>query len=429
MKSEKQILESRAAIVAQVKDKWADVKKENRSPNQEELDFFNKADADLIALTSERDAIVKDANSITEIETRIGKYESMLAETATVPQEVRSVRPGLAAPKPEVRSTLNKFLRHGYGELTHEERSVLGHATNVAEAELRGTSTLVSSTTTLGGFTMPEEWASELYKTMLWYGGALEAAGIKYHSSGGGDLHLPKVADTANVGAIITQGTGDVVLDTTFSELVLGAFGYTSKIIKLSIELIEDSAYDIQKEISDLAAIRIGRKLNTDLTVGDGSSKPLGMAAAAGAGKTAASATAVTRGEIIDLMHSVDKAHRMGPRVGFMFNDTTLAALKKLAFGTGDDRPLWVMSMREGAPDTLEGQRYFINNDMASMTTGLKSFLYGDFSKYIIRQVGGYLLARSTERYFEERAVAYFVFARFDGDLLDTAALKYLIQA
>lgn len=420
MRSEKQILEQRANIVEQVKDKWADVRKENRSPNEDELSFFNKADVDIIALTKEVDDLRSANATTTDLENRVASYESLLGEKAKE-KESRSVVE-TAKPKAEVRATIDKFMRQGYGALNTEERSVLG-------TEQRGTSTLVSSTTTLGGYTMPEEWASELYKTMLWYGGALDACGIKYHSSGGGDLHLPKVADTANVGAIITQGTGDAVLDTTFSEVVLGAFGYTSKMIKVSWELLEDSAYNISSEVQELAAIRLGRILNTHFTTGDGSSKPLGLVPAAAAGKTAASATAITRAELVDLVHSVDKAHRSGPRVGFMFNDSTLAAIKKLSFGSSDDRPLWVPSMREGAPDSLEGFKYTINNDMAAIATGQKTILFGDFSKYIIRQVGGYQMARSTERYIDERSVVFFVFARFDADIIDSAAIKYLIQA
>ena len=114
--------------------------------------------------------------------------------------------------------------------------------------------------------------------------------------------------------------------------------------------------------------------------------------------------------------------------VAFMLNDTTLAAFKKLTIGTNDDRPLWQPSVREGEPDRIEGYKYFINNDMPAMTTGLKSMLFGNFDKYAIRQVGSYIMGRSDERYFEERAVAFSLFARFDGRYLDTAAVKHLIE-
>lgn len=419
MRSEKTILEERARIVAQVEDKWKGLKTEGRtSPTEDELAFFEKADVDIKALTDERNALLKANEDASKIEGKLDEYRSMLSEK---PIESRSVTQEKA--KPNFDATLRKWMQFGGEVLTHDERSVL------TGAEKRGTSTLVSSTQNLGGYAMPEEWSSELYKTMLWYGGVLEACGISYNSSGGGDLHLPKVNDTSNTGAIITQGTGDVVLDTTFAELVLSAYTYTSKMIKVSWEMFEDVAFNVNQEVQAIAAERLGRITNTHFTTGDNSGKPNGVATASALGKSAAGASAVTRAEIIDLIHSVDRAYRVGPKVGFMFNDTTLSALKKLTFGTGDDRPLWQPSIREGEPDRLEGYKYWINNDMANMATAQKSILFGDFSKYKIRQVGGYNLARSTERYIDERAVVFFVTARFDADLIDTTAIKHILQA
>lgn len=414
MRSEKTILEERARVIAQVEDKWKAVKTEGRSPNEDELSFFDKADIDIKALTEERNAILKT----TEKEAKLDEYRGLLSETAT---ETRSVK-GEQIAKPAHKDALRKWMMYGDTALTSEERSVL-------TGEQRGTSTLVSSTQNLGGYAMPEEWSSELYKTMVWYGGVLEACGISYHSTGGGDLHLPKVNDTSNTGAIIAQGIGDAVLDTTFSELVLSAYTYTSKMIKVSWEMFEDVAFNPDVEVRQIAAERLGRITNTHFTTGDNSGKPHGVATASALGKNAASATAVTVNELIDLIHSVDKAYRSGPKVGFMWNDTTLAALKKLTFGTGDDRPLWQPSIREGEPDRFEGYRYTINNDMANMATGQKSILFGDFSKYKIRQVGGYNMARSTERYIDERAVVFFITARFDADLIDTTAIKHILQA
>ena len=414
MRSEKTILEERARIIGQVDDKWKEVRAESRDPNQDELSFFDNADKDIARLTEERDAMLKNK----DLETRMEGYKSLLSDQPT--PEPRSVKPETA--KPDRATALRKWMMYGHEGITPEERQVLG-------TELRGTSTLVSSTPGLGGYAMPEEWASDLYKVMVWYGGMLEAAGISYNSSGGGDLHIPKVNDTTNVGAIIGQGVPDVVLDTDFTETVLSAYTYTSKIIKVSWEMFDDVAFNVDAEVRQIAAERLGRILNTHFTTGDNSGKPHGAVTASTLGKGAAGATSVTVFEILDLIHSVDRAYRQGPRVAFMWNDTTLAALKKLSFGSGDDRPLWQPSIREGEPDRFEGYKYIVNNDMPAMATGNKSILFGDFSKYKIRQVGGYGLARSTERFIDERAVAFFVTARFDADLVDNTAIKHLIQA
>lgn len=417
MRSEKVILEERAGIINQVRDKWADVRKENRSPNDDELTFFDNADKDITKLTTEADEVRKAKG----YEDRANGYESLLsdkpAERSVLPENAK------APTKEQHRAAFRKWTMYGDAGINAEERSILNSYAK------RGTSTQVSSTTTLGGFAMPEDWVAELEKKMAWYGGALDACGIKYRSSGGGDMHVTTVDDTAQKGAIITQGTGDVVNDLTFAEILLKAYSYTSKMLKFSWESFDDLSFDPANEAQDISAERIGRILNEHFTTGDNSTKPQGLVNGSTLGKTAAGASAITRDEIVDLVHSVDRAYRFGPRVAFMFADSTLAYIKKLAFGSSDDRPLWQPSIREGEPDRLEGFKYFVNNDMAAIATGNKTVLFGDFSKYVIRQTGDYIFSKSTERYFEERAVAFALFCRFDGRYVQTAAVKHLIQA
>lgn len=418
MKSEKQLLEQRTVIVNQVRDKWADVRKESRDANADEVAFFDKADLDITALTAE----IENTRKVSGLEAKAEGYATMLTEGEQTRSVMGEKAQTTSAQKADHKAVLRKWMLEGAKSLTPEERSVMG-------AEQRGTSTQISSTTTLGGYAMPADWANELYMNMLWYSGALEACGIKFKTAGGGDFHFPTVNDTANKAVIIGQGSGDTVKDLTFAEKIWKAWTYTTGIVKWSHESFDDLSFDIVAATREIKAERLGRGLNYDFTVGTDTTMPQGLVVGATAGKTAASATAITRAEIVDLIHSVDKSHRSGPKVGFMLNDSTLAAFKKLTIGTNDDRPLWQPSVREGEPDRIEGHKYWINNDMPAMTTGLKSMLFGNFDKYAIRQVGSYVMSRSDERYFEERAVAFSLAARFDGRYLDTAAVKYLIQA
>jgi HK97 family phage major capsid protein len=143
-------------------------------------------------------------------------------------------------------------------------------------------------------------------------------------------------------------------------------------------------------------------------------------------GKTAASATAIASDEIIDLIHSVDPAYRGAPKVGFMFNDLTLAAIRKLKDGQGNY--LWQMGdVKNGVPGTLLGYRYWINQAMDSIATAKKTMLFGDFGKYYVRKVGSPTIGVLRERFWPDLGVAGLI--RFDGELGDTAAVKHLLQA
>ena len=140
---------------------------------------------------------------------------------------------------------------------------------------------------------------------------------------------------------------------------------------------------------------------------------------------------AVTRqafDEIIDLFHSVDPAYRASPSCRFMFNDSTLSAIRKLK--DGDGNYLWqAADGRAGEPAAILGRGYVINQAMDSIATAKKTVLFGDMNKYVVRRVRDFTLLRLAERYAEYYQVGFLAFNRLDGELLDTAAVKHLVQA
>ncbi|MFN9292921.1 MAG: phage major capsid protein, partial [Planctomyces sp.] len=144
--------------------------------------------------------------------------------------------------------------------------------------------------------------------------------------------------------------------DLTFGQKQLDAYKYGT-IAKVSWELLQDNTYNIEQELRTVFAPRFGRKLNEDCTTGNGSGNPNGVVTASTLGKTAASATAFTYLEILDLKHAIDPAYRNSPSFGFMMNDAVLLAIKKLV--DGENRPLWMPSYVAGQPDRIDGTQYW----------------------------------------------------------------------
>jgi HK97 family phage major capsid protein len=202
-------------------------------------------------------------------------------------------------------------------------------------------------------------------------------------------------------------------------------------LVQASNQLLTDTGVPLQAAIGGLLAERLGRIFNQYYTTGSGSSQPTGILAASnGSAKGAdAGATALTRDNLLDLLHSVDPAYRRSPSATLMMNDATLKYLRKLVIGASDDRPLWQPSMIQGEPATIEGFRYIINQDMPSIGTGNKSVAFGDFSKYIIRTVGSITLRRLDERYAELLLVGFLAWQRADGRLLNVNAVKHILHA
>ena len=111
-----------------------------------------------------------------------------------------------------------------------------------------------------------------------------------------------------------------------------------------------------------------------------------------------------------------------------MFHDNVLAYLRKLV--DGDSRPLWNSGMSAGVPDTLHGRPYTVNQQMSSTITATdKTVLFGAFEKYVIRDVSSVRLYRLEERYRDLDQTGFIAFSRHDGELINTGAVKHLIQA
>jgi HK97 family phage major capsid protein len=326
-------------------------------------------------------------------------------------------------------------------DVTEEQRAIAARAgidLSKNEMQLRMLPTgelraLTTSTGSSGAYTLPTGFVPKLEVAQIAVS-SVRSSSTVIRTDTGNALTFPTADDTSNTGAILAENTQFTTsTDPTFSTMTLNAYTYYSKPVLVPIQLLQDTGVDLENFIASALGIRIGRAQNAHYTTGDGSSKPNGIVTAATSGKTAASATAITFPELVDLEHSIDPIYRSAPGVRYMFKDSTLQALKKLV--DGSSRPLWQAGISatfaNGAPDTINGYRYIINQDMPAMTTGLKSVLFGDLSKYIVRECLDFTLLRLNERYADYLQVGFVAFLRSDGDLLDagTHPVKYLIQA
>ena len=281
-----------------------------------------------------------------------------------------------------------------------------------------------------GGFTVPTTLAGFIVEAMKDWGPMYDP-GITTEivTSSGNPFDIPTNDDTGNTATLLTEGadlTDDNSGDLVFGEKNLGAFVYATPWLKISFELLQDSAFNLEAFVGRKIGERSGRIANNRLTVGTGTNMPQGIVPAAALGHTAASATAIASDELILLQHSVNAAYRRSPRCGWMFADTTLSAIRRLKDGQGNY--LWQMGdVRVGAPDLILGKPYWVNDDVPAIATGNRTVLFGDMSAYIVRKVGSPLLGIVRERFWPKVGMAGLV--RFDGELTDSVAVKALRQA
>lgn len=404
MKNKLELYAEKKDVFAQMSDLNKRAANENRDLNADEKVQFDKLDARM-------DEVIASIERQT-------KFEERAKQEAANQYEAKAETPSVDLKEARI-AAYTKMLRYGEKSLNREERNAL---------EKRGTSTQITTTDALGGYTVPEGFGDEIIKSMAHYSGVLEAARI-IRTNSGNPLPYPTSDQTAVKGKRIGEGVAQAVLDVTFGTKVLNSYIYTSDIIKWSYALAQDSAFDVGAETNLIAAERLGRILNEELTSADGSSKPNGVVTAAAVGKVATATNAITSSELLDLIYSVDRNYRANGSL--MLNDSTVKAIRQLEIGSADSRPLWQPSLRDGEPDTIHGYKYYVNNDMDALSSGASSdvVLFGDFSKYIVRMSKDFTLKPLFERYADEMVVAYFMYCRADGELMDAAAIKKLALA
>lgn len=279
-----------------------------------------------------------------------------------------------------------------------------------------------------GGYTVRETWRETVIEACKAYGGMREIAEV-ITTSDGGPMHFMVADDTANMGYIIAENQPAQEASITFGARTLTAYMYTTGYVPVSFQLLQDSAIDIEAYLTRIFATRLARITNQHFATGTGVNQPRGIAMETTSSVTAASATALTADELIDLEHSVDPCYRGGPGVRWMFNDTTLRELKQLKDGEG--RPLWMPGFAQGEPATILGHRYVINQDVASMASGAKAVFFGDMSAYKIRDVRDMMVLRLEEIHALNAQVTFIAFSRHDGGLIDAGQgpVKHLVMA
>jgi len=288
-----------------------------------------------------------------------------------------------------------------------ERRTMQGRRVSESRAQSVGTGSA-------GGFVVSTGFQAELARALKDFGGVREVARVLPTSSGN-DIEWPAVDDTGNTGALLAENTQDAEQDIALSQITLKAYKYTSKIVRVSLELLQDSEVGIDGLLSEMFAERLGRIHNAHFTTGDNASKPQGIVTAANVGKTAASATAIAADELFDLQHSLDPAWRKRGAT-WMMSDSTLKAVRLLKDTT--NQYLFRPGLAAGVADTILGDPFVINQDVPAIATTAKSIAYGDFSQYVIRDVRDITLLRLEERYADFFQVGFVAFSRNDGRLV-----------
>jgi len=369
--------------------------------------LVNKAD-----FTS-ADQAIYDAriSEVDDLDARIARISAVNERVVSDALEGRALEATARAVRDnggDPRAVFHKWLRGGDGALNAADWGVVQN-------------TMSTTTNSEGGFAVATEVATSILEALKAYGGMRAVADV-IQTAQGNPINYPTSDGTSEVGELIGENTTATSADVVFGVKTLSTYKYSSKIVAVPYELLQDSSVDVEALVRNRLTTRLGRITNTHFTTGTGSSQPNGIVTASSAGKTGATGqtTSVIYDDLVDLQHSVDPAYRANGK--FMMNDLTVRSVRKIK--DGQSRPIFVpgyeVGVPGGVPDTLLGSPLVVNQDVAVMAASAKSILFGDFSNYKIRDVMDVSLFRFTDSaYTKLGQVGFLAWMRAGGQFVD----------
>lgn len=367
------------------------------------------------------------ADTMSRIDKQIEAHMRMLQEDAEATgadaeqfrvsaSQVRDADGRMTPQAKAAREVLGRFISNGWGALSQDEIRQVRNAQSVG-------------TGSQGGFTVQTDISRNVIDQMAAYGGMRRLA-TSIVTTGGNPMSLPLSDGTAEEGEIVAENATANSQDFAFSLVPLNVFKFSSKIIAIPYELLQDSQIDVIAFVTQRIRNRLGRIMNRKFTVGSGTAEPWGIVPASSVGKTAATGntTTLTYDDLVDLVDSVDFAYQEGDgKCAFQMHQQTRKVVRKIKDANG--RPIWTPDWDEGitglSGDMLLGQPVVLNNQMATPAANAKTITFGDHSRYTIRDTMDITILRFDDsNYASKGQVGFLAWARSGGNLTDTYAVK-----
>lgn len=406
MANTQELREQRAQIWEQMQEVVNRAEREGRPLNEEDKAVYDRLESDLDGKGEE---IARAEKHLT--------IANAMSSFGPAPSEVDPEPVGKDGSELYA-SAFNSWMRRGPQALDAEQAQALrGGFTDIQNA---------AGTTSggAGGYLVPAGFRTKLVEAVKSVAAMRQVAEV-ITTETGNSLPWPTVDDTANEGVIIGENVQNTEQDFTFGTNQLEAYMYSSKIVRVSFQLLQDSAFDLDSWLAKALGQRIGRIQARHFTVGAGSTEPDGIATSATAGVTGVTGQTTTVGydDLMGLSESIDPAYIEGGNCNWMMSQDARKMVRKIK--DNQDRPLWEPSLAKGAPDSLLGHGVVLNNYVPVPAANAKSILFGDFREaYVIRDASDVALLRLTERYADYFQVGFVAFQRSDGTMQNAGAVK-----
>ena len=188
-------------------------------------------------------------------------------------------------------------------------------------------------------------------------------------------------------------------------------------IIRVTSELLKDSAIDIEAYLATAFADRLAVSEEEAFLAGDGVDKPLGLIQQAKVGCTTENAGTVSLQDVLNLIFSVPEKHRRNGTL--LMNDNTLLQLYKQAMEQGKQ-------LLFDKPDTFFGMPIVRCGAMPDAQPGNIPILFGDFKQVYINNNGQRNIKRLDQLFIVNDHIGFLLSERVGNKLAVPDAVKGL---
>lgn len=308
----------------------------------------------------------------------------------------------------EYRDAFFSYIRHGAQGISEQERSILSKRAD-----------LTSGAGNKGGYLVPTMIANQIISGLNAQSYIRQMANV-YSTTSTTDIPVDE-----SIPSFGWLGESDVYqqTDLTFGKVVIGAHK-TGGIIKVSEELLEDNAFNLEMHLENKIITGFDVVEEQAFLTGDGTGKPTGIVTSASAGVAAASATAITSDEVIDFVYSIPARYRAGSAV--IASTAFIKAVRKMK--GSDGQYLWQPSLAADRPETLMGRALYESEYMPNIATGTIPAVIANLKYYDVVDRGQMYIQRLVEKYAEAGMVGFRVRKRTEGKLTISAAAKKFVM-
>jgi len=344
------------------------------------IDNLNSTFEDFKSENSKRlDEIEKKGSADPILEEKVDKMADDISKMAETKQAIELQAKNLAEAQAKLDNLETVIGRPNTGETKDVDiqMKAFGDWLRKGEVDEMEKKALYESDDTLGGFYAPAEYVADLIKGVTEISPIRSIARVRSTSNRG--IEIPKRTGQFAAQFVAETGTRSETTGYTTGLMQIDAHELYA-LVDISQAMLEDSAFDLESEMSEEFGTQFAKAEGNAMIVGDAVGKPEGIITNSSIGTTNSGASAALTGDgLIDLVHAVKSPY--GTNGTFIFNRTTLAAIRSLKDTAGQYVFQAGMMLTAGVPNTILGYPYVEMPDMADVGAGSKSVAFGDFSR------------------------------------------------